>query len=220
LKNLRSIGIKSNKKYAKRFSIKESTCITCVKPHGNSSQLLDTASGMHPRHSKYYIRRVRVSANDPVFHMLKDQGVPYYPEVGQTEENATTFVLEFPVASPKGAVFKDDISAKEMLEEWKKLKVNFTEHNPSVTVYVGEDEWISVSNFLYENWDYVGGLSFLPRSGGVYKLAPYEEINKEQYESLLERVKDVDFSKLITYEKGDTTKGAKELACVSGTCEI
>jgi ribonucleoside-diphosphate reductase alpha chain len=220
LKSLRNVGVKANKKYAKKFKVKESTCITCVKPHGNSSQLLDTASGMHPRYSKYYIRRVRVSANDPVFHMLKDQGVPYHPEVGQTEENATTFVLEFPVAAPKGAVFKDDIGAKEMLEEWKKLKVHFTEHNPSVTVYVGEDEWISVANFLYENWDYVGGLSFLPRAGGVYKLAPYEEINKEQYEELSARVKDVDFSKLITYEKGDTTKGAKELACVSGTCEI
>ncbi|MBT3729957.1 ribonucleoside-triphosphate reductase, partial [bacterium] len=102
LNSLRSIGVKTNKKYAKRFKVKESTCITCVKPHGNSSQLLDTASGMHPRYSKYYIRRVRVSATDPVFHMLKDQGVPHHPEVGQTEENATTFVLEFPVAAPKG----------------------------------------------------------------------------------------------------------------------
>jgi ribonucleoside-triphosphate reductase (thioredoxin) len=220
LKDLRNVGIKTNKKYAKRFKIKESTCITCVKPHGNSSQLLDTASGMHPRYSEYYIRRVRVSANDPVFHMLKDQGVPYHPEVGQNEENATTFVLEFPVASPKGSVYKDDIGAKEMLEEWKMLKTDFTEHNPSVTIYVSEDEWVSVANFLYENWDFVGGLSFLPRADHVYKLAPYEEINKEQYEKLLDRVKDVDFSKLITYEKGDTTQGAKELACVSGICEI
>jgi len=220
LQDLRSVGIKTNKKFAKRFKIKESTCITCVKPHGNSSQLLDTASGMHPRYSKYYIRRVRVSANDPVFHMLKDQGVPYQPEVGQTEENATTFVLEFPVESPKGSVVRDDIGAKEMLEEWKKLKIDFTEHNPSVTIYVGEDEWVSVANFLYENWDYVGGLSFLPRADHVYKLAPYEEINKEKYEELSSRVKDVDFSKLITYEKGDTTSGAKELACASGTCEI
>jgi ribonucleoside-triphosphate reductase (thioredoxin) len=220
LKDLRNVGIKTNKKYAKRFNIKESTSITCVKPHGNSSQLLDTASGMHPRYSEYYIRRVRVSANDPVFHMLKDQGVPHHPEVGQTEENATTFVLEFPVASPKGSVHKDDIGAKEMLEEWKMLKINFTEHNPSVTIYVGEDEWISVANFLYENWDFVGGLSFLPRADHVYKLAPYEEINKEQYEKLVDRVKDIDFSKLITYERGDATQGAKELACVSGTCEI
>lgn len=220
LKDLKNIGIKTNKKYAKRFKIKESTCITCVKPHGNSSQLLDTASGMHPRYAKYYIRRVRVSSTDPVFYMLKDQGVPYYPEVGQREENATTFVLEFPVEAPKGAVLKDDIDAREILNEWKKLKINFTEHNPSVTVYVGEDEWISVANFLYENWDYVGGLTFFPRADHIYKLAPYEEITKEQYEKLLDRVKNVDFSKLITYEKSDTTKGAKELACVAGVCEI
>lgn len=220
LRDLRNVGIKTNKKYASRFKVKESTCITCVKPHGNSSQLLDTASGMHPRYSKYYIRRVRVSATDPVFHMLKDQGVPYHPEVGQLEESATTFVLDFPVESPKGAVVKDDVGAKEMLEEWKMLKTNFTEHNPSVTIYVGENEWISVANFLYENWDYVGGLSFLPRADHVYKLAPYEDITKEKYEELLTRVRDVDFSKLVTYEKGDTTNGAKELACVSGTCEI
>lgn len=220
LKDLKNIGIKTNKKYAKRFKIKESTCITCVKPHGNSSQLLDTASGMHPRYAKYYIRRVRVSANDPVFHMLKDQGVPYHPEVGQREDSATTFVLEFPVESPKEAVLKDDVSAKEMLEEWKMLKINFTEHNPSVTIYVGEDEWISVANFLYENWDFVGGLSFLPRADHVYKLAPYEEISKEKYEELSSRIKDVDFSKLVTYEQGDATKGAKELACAGGTCEI
>jgi ribonucleoside-triphosphate reductase (thioredoxin) len=220
LKYLRDVGLRVNKKYAKRFNIKESKCITCVKPHGNSSQLLDTASGMHPRYSKYYIRRVRVSANDPVFHMLKDQGVPYHPEVGQTEENATTYVLDFPVAAPKGSVFKDDIGARELLEEWKLLKMNFTEHNPSVTIYVGEDEWISVANFIYENWDYIGGLSFLPRADHIYKLAPYEEITKEQYEELVERVKDIDFSKLVTYEQGDTTNGAKELACASGTCEI
>ena len=220
LKNLKDIGIKINKKYAERFKIKQSTCITCVKPHGNSSQLLDTASGMHPRYAKYYIRRVRVSAADPVFQMLKDQGVPYHPEVGQREESATTFVLDFPVESPKGAIVREDIGAKEMLDEWKKLKINFTEHNPSVTIYIGEDEWISVANFLYENWDYVGGLSFLPHTDHIYKLAPYEEISKEKYEELVARVKDVDFSKLITYEKGDTTNGSKELACVAGICEI
>jgi ribonucleoside-triphosphate reductase (thioredoxin) len=217
---LREIGLRANKKYAKRFGIKESKCITCVKPHGNSSQLLDTASGMHPRYSKYYIRRVRVSSTDPVFHMLKDQGVPYHPEVGQREENATTFVLDFPVAAPKGSVLKDDVGARELLEEWKLLKMNFTEHNPSVTIYVGENEWISVANFLYENWDYVGGLSFLPRADHVYKLAPYEEISKEKYDELSARVKDIDFSKLVTYERGDTTNGAKELACAGGTCEI
>jgi len=152
--------------------------------------------------------------------MLKDQNVPHYPEVGQTEENAHTFVLEFPVASPKGAILKDDVSAMELLSEWKLLKKHFTDHNPSVTIYVGEDEWIKVANFLYENWDYVGGLAFLPRTDHVYKLAPYEEITKEEYERRSAQVKNVDFSKLVAYEHSDHTQGAKELACVSGTCEI
>ena len=220
LQKLRDIGDEVNKKYAKRFGINQSTCITCVKPHGNSSQLLDTASGMHPRYAEYYIRRVRVSRTDPIFQMMKDQGIPAYPEVGQTEENATTFVLEFPVAAPPNAILRDDILALDLLAEWKRLKVNFTQHNPSVTVYVGDNEWIEVAHFLYQNWDQIGGLSFLPRTDHVYKLAPYEEIAKEEYERRLARMKDVDFSKLVTYERTDQTKGAKELACVSGGCEV
>ena len=220
LMRLKNIAVRANKKYAKRFGIGESTALTCVKPHGNSSQLLDTASGMHPRYARYYIRRVRVSRTDPVFQMLRDQGVPYHPEVGQTMENAHTFVLEFPMEAPKSAIVKDDVSALELLNEWRRLKVHFTEHNPSATVYVGEDEWVKVANFLYENWDIVGGLSFLPRSDHVYKLAPYEEITKEQYEALCARIGTIDFSKLVTYEQEDNTKGAKELACVGGVCEI
>jgi ribonucleoside-diphosphate reductase alpha chain len=220
LDKLRDASVKANKKYAKQFGINESTSITCVKPHGNSSQLLDTASGMHPRYAKYYIRRVRVSAMDPIFQMLKDQGVPYHPEVGQTAETATTFVLEFPVKAPEGAILKDDVSATALLEQWRLLKKHFTEHNPSVTVYVGPDEWLSVANFIYENWDIIGGLSFLPRSDHVYKLAPYEEITKQRYEALRAEIGEIDFSKLVTYEYSDQTKGAKELACVAGACEI
>ncbi len=220
LTKLRKVGNRVNKKYAKRFKVNESTCITCVKPHGNSSQLLDTASGMHPRFAQYYIRRVRVSRTDPVFQMLKDHGIPYHPEVGQSVEEAHTFVLEFPVKAPKNAVLKNDIDALDLLEQWQLLKKSFTEHNPSVTISVGPDEWIKVANFLYENWDYIGGLSFLPRNDHVYKLAPYEEITKEEYEERAERTSSIDFSKLITYEKEDNTQGAKELACVGGTCEI
>jgi len=220
LKKLRTEGIRANKKYAKKMGVNESTCITCVKPHGNSSQLLDTASGMHPRYAQYYIRRVRVSRTDPVFQMLRDQGIPAFPEVGQTEENATTFVLEFPVAAPKGAILKNDIGAIDLLKEWKLLKTSFTEHNPSVTISVGDDEWVDVANFVYTNWEYVGGLSFLPRSDHVYKLAPYEEITKQEYEKRAQVMSGIDFSNLVLYEKNDQTKGAKELACVSGTCEI
>lgn len=217
---LRKEAIRANKKYAKRFGINESTAITCVKPHGNSSQLLDTASGMHPRFAKYYVRRVRISRTDPLFQMLKDQGVPYNPEVGQTEETAHTFVLDFPARAPKGAVLKDGVSATEFLEQWKLLKEHFTEHNPSATVHVGEDEWVAVANFIYENWEIVGGLSFLPRTDHVYQLAPFEEIARKEYDALVKRIENVNFSKLVTYEHNDNTQGAKELACASGVCDM
>lgn len=220
LKKMKKLAILTNKKYAKRFGVKESTCITCVKPSGTVSQVVDCSSGMHPRHAPYYIRRVRISATDALFHMLKDQGVPYLPEVGQTEEEATTFVLEFPVKAPSGAIFKDDIGALEQLEHWKKVKKNFTEHNPSVTISVGEDEWIAVADWVYKNWEIVGGLSFLPRSNHVYALAPYEPIDKETYENMKRRLGDLDFSKIITYEKEDQTDIKKELACAGGACEI
>jgi len=175
---------------------------------------------VHPRHAPYYIRRIRISSTDSLFKMLKDQGVPYYPEVGQQEETANTFVLEFPVKSPDGAISKDDISALDQLAHWKLVKENFTEHNPSVTISVGDDEWISVANWVYENWDIVGGLSFLPRSNHVYRLAPYEPISKEMYEDMVKRYKHIDYGKLYAYERQDETEMKRELACVSGGCEL
>lgn len=220
LRKLKKEAIRVNKIYAKRFGVNESTCITCVKPSGTVSQTVDCSSGMHPRHSPYYIRRVRISATDALFKMLKDQGVPYYPEVGQSYENATTFVLEFPIKSPNGAICKDDISAIEQLEHWKVVKINYTEHNPSVTISVGDDEWIKVAHWLYQNWDIIGGLSFLPRSNHVYQLAPYEAIDEKKYKELVAKMPDIDFSKIVIYEKTDETEVKKELACVSGTCDI
>lgn len=220
LAKLRAEAIRINKLYAKRFGVNESTCITCVKPSGTVSQTVDCASGMHPRHSQYYIRRVRISATDALFKMLKDQGVPHHPEVGQSMESANTYVLEFPVKSPKGAIFKDDISALDQLEHWKVVKQNFTEHNPSVTVSVGDDEWIDVAHWLYKNWEIVGGLSFLPRSNHVYQLAPYEAITEKQYTEMAKKMPEIDFSKIVTYELVDETEVKKELACVGGVCEI
>ena len=220
LDQLRLKAIEVNKEYAQKIGINQSTCVTCIKPSGNSSQLLDTASGMHPRYSAYYIRRVRVSSTDPIYKMMKDQGITCKPEVGQSEENATTWVLEFPVKAPENAIVKDDVSALNLLEEWKKLKVHFTEHNPSVTIYVGDSEWIEVANWIYDNWEIVGGLSFLPRSEFVYQLAPYEEITKEVYDEMTKDIKEIDFSNLVTYEYEDETLGSKELACASGSCEI
>jgi ribonucleoside-diphosphate reductase alpha chain len=220
LERLRDYSVEMNKKYAKRFGVNQSTCVTCVKPSGTVSQTVDCASGMHPRHAPYYIRRIRISANDALFRMLKDQGVPYFPEVGQTIEEATTVVLEFPVKAPNKAICKDDLDAISQLEHWKVVKVHYTEHNPSVTISVGEDEWVAVANWVYENWEIVGGLSFLPRSNHVYKLAPYEEITKEKYEEMKKRLGDLDFSKIMSYEKDDETEVKKELACAGGTCEL
>lgn len=220
LAKLRAECIKVNKVYAKRFGIAESTSITCVKPDGNSSQTFDFSSGMHPRYAPYYIRRVRIANTDALFKMLKDQGVPYFPEVGQTMENANTYVFEFPVKSPAGSVFRDDQTALEQLEYWKVVKQNFTDHNPSVTISVGESEWIIVAEWLYKNWDMIGGLSFLPRENHVYKLAPYEAISKEKYLEMVKKFEYIDYSKIITYEKRDETDVKKELACVGGTCEI
>ncbi|MDE2400000.1 MAG: ribonucleoside-triphosphate reductase [Patescibacteria group bacterium] len=217
---LKAHSVEVNKKYAKRFGINSSTAITCVKPHGNSGQLLGVGSGMHPWYAPYFIRRVRISHTDTLLQMARDQGVPCLPEVGQSEDTATTFVLEFPVKAPQGAIFKDEVSALDLMKEWKRLKEHFVEHNPSATIYVGPDEWIAVGNFVYENWDWIGGLSFLPRSEHVYQLAPYEEIKKEEYERRSKAIGKIDFSKLSQYEATDNTVGAKEFACVSGVCEI
>jgi len=220
LRKLKAEVNKQNIKYSKKFGIPQSSATTCVKPSGTVSQTFDCASGMHPRNSEYYIRRIRISATDSLFKLLKDQGVPYHPEVGQTLESANTYVFEFPVKAPKGAILKDDISAIDQLEHWKDVKLNYTEHNPSVTISIGNDEWIKVANWVYENWDIVGGLSFLPRSEHVYQLAPYEAIDKETYERLYKTVENVDYSKLLTYEQRDETDVKRELACAGGVCEI
>jgi len=216
---LREEAIATNKAYAKRFGKSPSTAITCVKPHGNSGQLLGVGSGMHPWFAHYYIRRVRISVNDPLLKLAKEQNVPVYPEVGYSTSTATTMVLEFPVKAPEGAIVARDVSALEMLTEWKRLKEHFTEHNPSVTIYASDNEWISIANFVYENWDIVGGLSFLPRNDHIYQLAPYEEITKEEYEKRKAALGNLDFSRLVIYEQHDQTIGAKELGCVGGVCE-
>jgi hypothetical protein len=217
---MRERAIEINKEYAKKFGIPASSSITCVKPSGTVSQTVDAASGLHARHAAHYIRRVRISSTDALFQMMKDQKVPYFPEVGQSVSSASTYVFEFPVKAPEGAVLKDDLSAIDQLEYWRKVKVNFTEHNPSVTISVGDNEWIAVANWLYEHWDMIGGLSFLPRENHAYLLAPYEEITKERYEEMAANLPTIDFSQILLYEKEDSTDVKKELACVGGVCEI
>lgn len=223
MKKMRDAAVKTNAQYAKRFGIEQSMSVTAVKPSGTVSQTFNCASGIHPRHAPYYVRRVRISATDSLFKLMRDAGVPYYPEVGQSMEGANTYVLEFPVRSPdhsKTARFKDDVSALEQLEYWKNVKLNYTEHNPSATISVGEDEWIEVVAWIKKNWEIIGGLSFLPRSNHVYRLAPYETITKEEYEARMARFPKIDYSKLMAYERQDESDMKKELACAGGTCEI
>ncbi len=220
LRKIRERAAEVNAEYAKRFGITPSMAITCVKPSGTVSQTVDSSSGIHPRHAKYYVRRVRIASTDALFEMLKDQKIPYFPEVGQSLSSASTYVLEFPVKAPEGAVTKDDLTAIDQLNYWKKVKEHYTEHNPSATISVGENEWIGVADWLYENWDMIGGLSFLPREDYAYLLAPYEAITKERYEEMAAKMPQIDFSQILLYEKEDATDVKRELACASGVCEI
>ncbi|MBI4021763.1 MAG: HNH endonuclease, partial [Candidatus Andersenbacteria bacterium] len=220
LAKMRACAVATNKTYAKKFGIAPSTCVTCVKPSGTVSQLVDSASGMHPRHAPYYLRRIRISATDSLFRMLRDQGVPYHPEVGQAPDTATTYVLEFPVKAPRGAVTKDDLSALTQLKHWRLLKEHYTEHNPSVTISADNGEWLEVANWLYQHWDQIGGLSFLPRSDHAYQLAPYEAISKARHDELSRRLAHIDYAKIMTYERENETDAKAELACVGGVCEI
>lgn len=217
LRILRGVAVEINARYAARWNIEQSTAVTCVKPSGTVSQLVDAASGMHPRYAPYYIRRVRINATDPLFRMLRDQRLPYHPEVGQTHASANTFVFEFPVKA-SGAAPK--LSALEQLEHWYMVKAFFTEHNPSVTISIAPDEWVEVAGWLWKHWEQLGGLAFLPREDMVYQLAPFEEITAEQYEELAKRFTGINYAKILHYERDDETSGARELACAGNACEI
>lgn len=220
MRAMKEMAVETNKQYAKRFNISPSLSVTAVKPSGTVSQTFNCSSGIHPRHSSHYIRRVRIAATDSLFKMLNDQGVPCSPEVGQTESNANTYVLSFPVKAPNNARCKDDFSALEQLEYWKQVKSNYTEHNPSATISVGENEWIEVVDWIQKNWDIVGGLSFLPRFDHVYQLAPYESISEEHFKEMERDFPRIDYSKLLIYEHTDETEQKQELACAGGTCEL
>lgn len=220
LSELKSSAISETEKWCKKLDINMSVAITCVKPSGTVSQLADCSSGIHPRYADYYIRRYRISANDPLFKMLKDQGVPYNPETGSDPNNITTMVVEFPIQSPAKSKTKNDYSAIQQLEHWKIVKEFWCEHNPSVTIYVDTNEWLEVAAWCYKNFDDLCGVSFLPKDSGVYKLAPYEEIDKETYEKLEKEFPKIDYSFLSKYENDDNTGGAKVYGCVGDKCEI
>jgi len=220
LKALKSRVLRISRKASTLLGINMPVATTCVKPSGTVSQLVDSASGCHPRYSEYYIRRYRIAASDPLFQMLKTQGVPYHPENGQEEDSASTFVLEFPVKSPEGCMTRKDVSALDQLSHYKNLQMNWCEHNASMTVYVKDDEWFEVGNWVYQNWDIINGVSFLPMDGGHYELAPYEEIDHYTYESLIKKFPVIDYGKLSSFELQDETGGSKEYACTGDKCDI
>lgn len=212
--------IETNAQFANLLGISPSVATTCVKPSGNSSQLLDCSSGLHPRYAPYYIRRLRIGAHTPMGAWLRHQGVPWHPEVGQSEQEMTVMVVEFPVKAPEGAKTRHDFTAVQMLNYWRNLKEFYTEHNPSITCYVEDHEWPQVGAWVYENWDLVGGLTFLPKDGGTYLLAPYEEISKEEYDKRTAAFPQLDFELLKTFDTHDTTTVNQEYACLGGSCDI
>jgi ribonucleoside-diphosphate reductase alpha chain len=220
LARLKETAVEANRAYSERFGIQPSAAVTCVKPSGTVSQLVDSASGMHPRFARCYLRRIRISATDPLLALLREQKFPVLPEVGQTETSAATFVLEFPVRAPVGSVTRGDLTALDQLEYWSMVRQNYTEHNPSVTISVGPDEWIETANWLYNHWELLGGLSFLPTTKTVYHLPPYEAISEEEVRRRTERLPQLDFSRIVLYETEDSTQGAREQACAGGACEL
>ena len=220
LKALKSRVLRISRKAANILDVNVPVATTCVKPSGTVSQLVDSASGVHPRYSQYYIRRYRIAARDPLFMMMKDAGIVSHPENGQTKEDATTWVLEFPVKSPEGCITRKDVSALDQLSHYKNLQHNWCEHNASMTVCVRDDEWFEVGNWVYKNWDIINGVSFLPYNGGKYELAPYEEIDARTYERLIKKLPVIDYTQLSKYELEDNTQGKSEFACVGDKCEI
>lgn len=217
---LRDHAVEMNKKYAEFLGINQSASVTCVKPSGNSSQLFNCASGLHARHYKHYTRNVRVNTKSPIFTLLKEAGVPMDPENGQTAENATSYVIHFPVASPSDAVLRDDMSAVDQCEYWLINKLHWTEHNPSVTISYKPNEVIDLIKWVWDHREVIGGMSFLPFTDAKYEQMPYEQITAEQYEIAAKAFPKIDFSQLYALEKEDFTTAAQELACMSGACEI
>lgn len=218
LKHLKDVAIETNVEWANRLGIQPSTAITCVKPSGTVSQLVDSASGIHARHSEYYIRTVRGDNKDPLTQFMIDQGIPSEPDV--MKPNATT-VFSFPMKSPDGAVTRNDLSALDQLELWMTYQQYWCEHKPSVTITVREEEWLEVGAWVYKNFNDVSGVSFLPHSDHNYKQAPYQEVEEREYSNLLSLMpKALDWSLLSSYEVEDTTKGSSTFACAGGYCEI
>lgn len=218
LNDLKEVAIEANKEYSVLLGIQSSAAITCVKPSGTVSQLVDSASGIHPRHSSYYVRTVRGDRKDPITQFMIDQGIPNEPDVTKPDD---TVVFSFPQKAPTGAMTRDDLTALHHLDLWKQVQQHWCEHKPSVTVNVREEEWVDVGAWVFKNFDVVSGVAFLPHSEHTYRQAPYQEITEIEYDQWLKRMPTtIDWSKLSEYETTDQTTGSQEYACASGFCEI
>jgi len=218
LNALKEQAIKTNASMARQLDIPQSTAITCVKPSGTVSQLVDSACGIHARHNPYYIRTVRGDNKDPLTQFLVSEGIPAEPDVMKPD---STTVFSFPMKSPNSAVCRTEMDAIEQLELWLQYQRHWCEHKPSVTISVKENEWMAVGSWVYEHFDEVSGISFLPFSEHTYKQAPYQDIDEDTYRELLTQMpKSVNWSMLQEFEKEDTTSGGRELACTAGVCEV
>ena len=218
LENLRNVAVVTNAEWSDRLGIPQSAAITCVKPSGTVSQLVDSASGIHARHSPYYVRTVRGDNKDPLTTFMKDQGIPSEPDVFKPDQ---TTVFSFPVKAPNKAVVTSDLSAVDQLKMWLMYQRHWSEHKPSVTINVKKDEWFEVGTFVYEHFDEMSGVSFLPYNEHTYQQAPYQEIDKEEYKNILTTMpKTIDWSRLSEYEKEDTTTSSQTMACTGDVCEV
>ena len=218
LEKMKEEAIRTNQEFAALLGISQSAAITCVKPSGTVSQLTNSSSGIHARHSKYYIRTVRADNNDPLTSFLKDQNIINESDLSKPQYNT---IFSFPVEAPKNAITRTDVSAIDQLRLWKIYADKWCEHKPSITVSVKEDEWMEVGDWVYKNFDIISGVSFLPYIDHVYEQAPYQDCTEEEYKTALTNMpKTIDFSKLSEYEKEDHTSGNRELACSAGVCEV
>ncbi len=217
---LREVVVETNKEYARLLGINQAAATTAVKPSGNSSQLLNSASGIHARWAPYYIRNVRVGAHSPIRKVLHDAGAPMDPENGQTKENADTWVIHFPVKAPETAVTRNQRTALQQCDYWLQTKTHYTEHNPSVTITYQPHEVLDIIKWIWEHQDKIGGMAFLPAYDAQYDQMPYVEITKEEYEQLAAQFPDIDFSKIYRYEEEDLTTAAQEFACLAGNCDV
>jgi ribonucleoside-diphosphate reductase alpha chain len=216
LEDFKKVAVKTNQEWAKKLNINPSSAITCVKPSGTVSQLCNSASGIHARHSTYYIRRVRMDKKDPLSKFMVEKGFPCEEDV----MNNSNMVFSFPMQSPLRSVKRNDMTAIEQLQTWQMYAEHWCEHKPSVTISVREDEWVDVGAWVYDHFDSISGISFLPHSDHSYQQAPYEECDEQTYIEMVSKVPMITWNELSDYEKEDYTTSSQEFACTGNACEV